>query len=399
MSLHLHLEPIGGLAGDMFAAALLDCLPHLWEPLQEDLARAGLLEEVTVAHEEQRVNGFAARAFTVRPRHERPNPTRHYGAIKAWLGSSALDPAVLTVALAIFDRLAEAEGRVHGCPPDEVHFHELADWDSLADIVAAASLIQRSGIASWSCGSLPMGRGRVGSAHGPIPLPAPAVTHLLEGFQLHDDGLPGERVTPTGAAILRHLMAGNETPRPPGRLQGKGAGCGTRRFPGLANLLHALVIETVEGAAPDRDRIAVIAFEVDDMTPEALATGLDRLRLAEGVRDVGYQLRHGKKGRSQFAVQVLASPERAETVAALCFLETSTLGLRLEVATRLILKRRHETVEIGSDSLPLKRALRPDGSETAKVEADALAGQKSHHRREALAAEASRRALPGERDD
>ncbi len=379
----------------MFAAALLDCLPDLWKPLQEDLAQAGLLAEVTVEQQACRVNGFAAGHFAVSLRHERPNPTRHYADIKQRLEASGLDPAVLARAIAIFDHLAEAEGRVHGCPPERVHFHEVADWDSLADIVAAASLIERSGIRSWSCGSLPMGRGRVRSAHGPLPLPAPAVVHLLEGFALYDDGLEGERVTPTGAAILRHLMPGNGAGRPSGRLLGRGAGGGTKRFEGVANLLHALLIETAGASAPGRDRIALLAFEVDDMTPEALSIGLDRLRLAEGVRDVSYQLRQGKKGRSLFAVQVLAAPEQAEAVAALCFLETTTLGLRLNLESRLILKRESDKVDIGGERLALKRARRPDGSITAKVEADALAGEAGHYRREELAA----RALAKARED
>ncbi len=384
MSLHLHLEPIGGLAGDMFAAAMLDCLPDLWAPLQSDLEAAGLLAEVRVVSMAVEVEGFAARQLSVEPRRAVPNPTRHYGQIKQSLSASALDSAVLARTLAIFDLLAIAEGKVHGCAPEAVHFHEVADWDSLADIVAAASLIERSGIETWSCGSLPMGRGTVGSAHGPLPLPAPAVVHLLEGFSLHDDGLVGERVTPTGAAILRHLLHDNTALRPEGRLQGRGAGAGSKRFSGVANLLHALVTEVSPGSLAS-DRIARLCFEIDDMSPEALSTGLERLRLAEGVRDVSYQTRFGKKGRSQFAVQILVVPEQAETVAKLCFLETTTLGLRLDLNTRMILRRREAAVEIGGRRVPLKFAERPDGSVTGKVEADALAGQEGHHQRDRLA--------------
>lgn len=390
MSLHLHLEPIGGLAGDMFAAALLDCRPDLWDPLQSDLQAAGLLSEVRVALAAEQVNGFAARRFAVDRRRDEPNPTRHYADIKQWLAASGLDRAVLARALAIFDLLAEAEGKVHGCAPEAVHFHEVADWDSLADIVAAASLIERSGIETWSCGSLPMGRGTVRSQHGPLPLPAPAVVHLLEGFALHDDGLTGERVTPSGAAILRHLVRDNRAVRPQGRPKGRGAGAGTRRFSDVANLLHAILSE-VSGDSLTSDRIACLSFEIDDMSPEALSTGLERLRTAEGVRDVSYQTRFGKKGRSQFAVQVLVVPELAETVARLCFLETSTLGLRLTLDSRMILRRREAALDIDGERLAVKYAERPDGRVTGKLEADALAGQEGHHRREALAAKALRK--------
>ncbi len=394
MSLHLHLEPIGGLAGDMFAAAMLDCFPDLWAALQDDLQAAGLLEEVEVDLAPVQVNGFAARRFRVETRKTDPNPTRHYAAIKARLTASALSPAVLTHALSIFDHLAEAEGRVHGCAPEEVHFHEVADWDSLADIVTAASLIERSAVASWSCGSLPMGRGTVRSAHGPLPLPAPAVVYLLQGFALHDDGLTGERVTPTGAAILRHLQPSNEGLRPSGRMQRRGAGAGKKRFPGLANLLHAAVIEVAPEQSLGSDRIARLTFEIDDMSPEALSIGLEHLRQAEGVLDVSYQTRFGKKGRSQFSVQVLAQPEQAEMVAELCFLETSTLGLRVDLDTRLILRREAQTLQLDSNRFAVKRAERPDGTTTAKVEAEALAEHARHHHREELAAEVLARGKP-----
>jgi len=103
--------------------------------------------------------------------------------------------------VAIFTLLAEAEGRVHGVPPDEVAFHEVGAWDSIADVVAAASLIERCGARSWSCGSVPLGRGLVKTAHGLLPVPAPATARILEGFSTHVDEQPGERATPTGALV------------------------------------------------------------------------------------------------------------------------------------------------------------------------------------------------------
>ena len=108
-------------------------------------------------------------------------------------------------AIAIFTALAEAEAAVHGVPVDEVHFHEIADWDSVADIVGAAWLIEALAPATWSVGALPVGSGRIRTRHGPLTVPAPAAAHLLAGFAMHDDGVAGERVTPTGAAILRQL--------------------------------------------------------------------------------------------------------------------------------------------------------------------------------------------------
>ena len=114
-----------------------------------------------------------------------------------------LDPAVRRRALAIFSLLAEAEARVHGCAVEDVLFHEVGAWDSIADIVSAAFLIEESAATNWTVGAIPLGAGRVHTAHGLLPVPAPATALLLEGFPFIDDGVGGERVTPTGAAIVR----------------------------------------------------------------------------------------------------------------------------------------------------------------------------------------------------
>ena len=391
MTLHVHLDPVGGISGDMFAAALLDAFPDLDGPLRADLSAAGILEHVGISHRPDSANGIVARAFSVEPATDRPRPTRHYREIRAFLMDSALAAAVRDRAIAIFDILADAEAAVHGVARDDVHFHEIADWDSIADIVAAASLIERCGARSWTCGSVPLGRGQVKTEHGLLPLPAPATARILQGFSTHVDALPGERATPTGAAILRHLMYDNMALRPDGVLLRGGTGCGSRRFEGLPNILRALVVESrhADGHRPMRERIGIIAFEIDDMTPEELAVGLDRLRACASVVDAGHQLRFGKKGRPQFAVQILCDPGAIEAVSGLCFAETSTLGLRIDVTTRLTLRRSVASMTADGVQYAVKRAYRPDGSITAKVESDDLAALPGHHRRRAIGAEAA----------
>jgi uncharacterized protein (TIGR00299 family) protein len=397
VTLHVHLDPVGGISGDMFAAAMLDAFPDLEPALTSDLAAAGVLEHVRISHARDSANGLAARAFTVKPLAGEPHPTEHYREIRAFLQSSSLDRRVREHVIAIFDLLADAEAAVHGVARDDVHFHEIADWDSIADIVAAASLIERCGARSWSCSSVPVGQGMVKTAHGPLPLPAPAAARLLQGFATHVDEHPGERATPTGAAILRHLMTDNAQPRPAGVLARSGIGCGTRRFDGLPNVLRALAIQTatVDTHGPLHDRIGVVAFEVDDMTPEELAVASDRLRACAGVVDVSHQTRFGKKGRAQFAVQLLCEPDVVDAVVAACFAETSTLGLRVDVASRLILRRSADALDVEGTRYPVKRAYRPDGSVTAKVESDALAALPGLQRRRAIAAAAASPAPTG----
>src|SRR6185295_18890158 len=145
-------------------------------------------------------------------------------------------------AVAILTHIAQAEARIHDVPVERVHFHEIADWDSLMDVVAAGSIAAALPGAVWSVSELPRGAGLVRTQHGMLPVPAPATVAILEGFAWRDDGIAGERVTPTGAAILRHLVGnGREKARAAGRLVASGTGAGTRELTGIPNVLRVLV--------------------------------------------------------------------------------------------------------------------------------------------------------------
>ena len=241
LRLHLHLDPLGGVAGDMFLAALLDAHPELAEDTFAAMRAAGLPDSWNtrlVRHHDDVLGGH--RLLIEAPAVEPGAPPSHFADIRAGLQIAPLPPAVRERAIAIFTELAEAEAAVHGVAVDEVHFHELADWDSVADIVGAAWLIEALAPASWSAGALPVGSGRITTRHGPLPVPAPATARLLDGFLMHDDGIAGERVTPTGAAILRHLRPDPRLPPGAWRLTATGNGFGTRRLPGISNMLRIL---------------------------------------------------------------------------------------------------------------------------------------------------------------
>ncbi|MEE4380312.1 MAG: nickel insertion protein, partial [Candidatus Competibacteraceae bacterium] len=198
MPLHLHLDPLGGVAGDMFVGALLDAWPELESPLQTALAEADLTRLITVRQSTHRDHTLSGSRFEVEPVQADNHDHRSFQVIRDLLSEIKLGEGVKQQALAIFQLLADAEGRVHGVASEQVQFHEVGAWDSIADIVCAAWLIDRLNIEHWSCAPLPMGRGRVMSAHGWLPVPAPATTLLLEGFPLFQDDLDGERITPTG---------------------------------------------------------------------------------------------------------------------------------------------------------------------------------------------------------
>ena len=386
----------------MFVACLLDAFPeHRAAAVEaaEALAHVGCR---LLPHEDGTLTGSRFVVEDAPHTHGHSHSHAHWRSIRARLEDFPLAPAVRAHAVGIFAVLAEAEGRIHGVPADAVTFHEVGAADSVADIVAAAAVIEAVGPARWSVAPLPLGGGTVQTAHGTMPVPAPATALLLEGFALHDDGIAGERVTPTGAAILRYLECGAAAPAR-GTLRRSGYGFGTRRLPGLSNCLRALVFED-EGAAPapGHRELAVISFEVDDQSGEDLATGLERLRALPGVHDVLQMAVFGKKGRLAVHIQVLAAPEVLDAAVAACFRETTTIGLRTHLVEGRALARRFAAVEIDGQEATVKLVDRPgEGGATvvtSKAEADHLRPVPSHAARMRLRQQAERLAVSRDQD-
>jgi uncharacterized protein (TIGR00299 family) protein len=382
--MELHLDLVGGLAGDMFIAAMLDLFPEHEAGLQDSLGRTGLLAGVTARLEPHNDGVLAGRRFLVeRPGGQGGHDHIAWRRIREGLESSDLDPAVRGHAVAIFRHLAEAEARVHGVALEAVSFHEVGAWDSIADIVGAAHLIAATGATRWTVGAIPLGSGRVRTAHGPLPVPGPATALLLQGFAVIDDGVGGERVTPTGAAILRHLCGDAARPAQPRILGGTGIGFGTRILPGLSNCVRVLRFDPVEQATGfDTDAVLVVECEIDDQSGEELALALDRLRAHPAVLDVVQAPVFGKKGRMMAHLRLLARPEARDEILRLCFAETTTIGLRHSVQARAVLSRRMIEVEAGGRTLRVKAVDRP-GGRTAKAEADDVADLDGHAARKA----------------
>jgi len=394
---HIHLHPLGGAAGDMFVACLLDAFPeHRAAAVEaaEALAHVGCR---LLPHEDGTLTGSRFVVEDAPHDHGHGHGHAHWRGIRARLEDLSLAPAVRAHAVDIFAVLAEAEGRIHGVPADAVTFHEVGAADSIADIVAAAAVIEAVGPARWSVAPLPLGGGTVQTAHGMMPVPAPATALLLEGFAMHDDGIAGERVTPTGAAILRYLECGATAPVR-GTLRRSGYGFGTRRLPGVSNCLRALVFEDGAAAsAPGHRELAVISFEVDDQSGEDLATGLERLRALPGVHDVLQMAAFGKKSRLAVHVQVLAAPDALDAAVEACFRETTTIGLRTHMAEGRALARRFAAVEVDGQEATVKLVERPgeDGGTvvTGKAEADHLRPVASHAARMRLRQQAEQLAV------
>jgi uncharacterized protein (TIGR00299 family) protein len=425
--MQIQLDALGGVAGDMFLAAILDAFPELEAGalasiaavLGEDEARCSLIEHNDGVFRGRRFRVESAQGPAGDPDHGR-DPLHHHhhhhdpghdhehwddhgrahhdhidwSAIRARLQAAPLDEAVRRHALDIFTHLAEAEARVHGVMPDQVRFHEVGAADSIADIVGAAHVIAKLGAHGWAVSALPLGSGRVRTAHGPMPVPTPATVLLLEGFRFIDDGAPGERVTPTGAAILRHLCdpAADVRGRPL-VLARSGVGFGTRVLPGVSNCLRVLAFDD-EATHPiwSERTLSVLEFEVDDQSAEDLAIALDLLRAHPAVIDAVQAPVFGKKGRMMTHVRLLVRAGRAAAAAEAVFRETTTIGLRQHEVRGAVLTRGLREVEVGGARLRVKTVERP-GGRTAKAEADDALSSEGHAARVDLRLEAERAAL------
>ncbi len=375
----VHLDTLGGIAGDMFVAAIADAFPDVANAVLVEVAKLSWPKGASVKFVEHRGGALRGKRFDVAEPHAHGHGHGHdhghhhtgWRDIRAMLEQSALAAGTKRHALAIFAVLAEAEGRVHGIPAEEVGFHEVGAWDSIVDIVAAGCAIDRLSPARWTWSALPMGGGRVKTQHGLLPVPAPATALLLKGMELVDDGIPGERVTPTGAAILRHLAdLGGEAGKGAECLVATGIGFGTREMEDLPNIVRCMAYEVAAGAARE-DVIATLEFEVDDQSPEDLGIAIERLRAMDGVLEVYQSPVFAKKNRIATHVRVLARRDAADAVADACFEQTTTLGLRIAEARRRVLARE----ERKAGGVRVKVAERPSGAETAKAESDDVAAQ------------------------
>jgi uncharacterized protein (TIGR00299 family) protein len=354
-----YLDCFSGISGDMLLGALLDSGLSL-DALREGLA-ALPLDGYTLSAETVTDHGIRGTRALVRLDEPAPHAHRRLRDVEALLAQSTLPDAVRERSLAIFRRLAEAEGHIHGTSPEEVTFHEVGAVDSIVDIVGAALGLELLGITQLYCSELPLTSGRVRSAHGTLPVPAPATLELLTGTPAVWRSVPveGELVTPTGAAVLAALA---RFERPTLTLRAIGYGFGQKVLPWANCLRLVLGAAAAPGAASDetagldRDEVTVIESNIDNMTGEMLGWLLDRL-LAAGALDVSYSPLQMKKSRPGTLLNILARPADASRLAALVIRESGTLGVRMHRADRLKAQRAEEEIEtpLGPARVKLKR--------------------------------------------
>jgi len=333
-----YFDCIAGASGDMILGALLDAgLPETI--LQEQLA-ALHLDGFELRQRRVTKNGFSAIKVDVDVADD--VPARHLPDIEAIVQASDLPETIKARAIAIFRRLGEVEAGIHGTSLEQVHLHELGGLDTIVDVVGTLVGLDALGIEQVWASPLPMGRGFVRGAHGQIPLPAPATLALLQGVPLVGSELEVEFVTPTGAVLLTSLAQGFG-PLPAMTLTGLGYGAGGRDLP-IPNLLRLLLGEQPGPDQAITETLTMLETNIDDLNPEIYDYVMGRLFEA-GALDVFLSPIQMKKNRPATLLRVLCRPSQVDTLTAILFAETSTLGVRQQFVQRQCLARSSHTVE------------------------------------------------------
>jgi pyridinium-3,5-bisthiocarboxylic acid mononucleotide nickel chelatase len=392
----MHIDAQAGASGDMFLGAVVDLgadpdevgaalrrlAPDLGDIAAEKVRRAGLRAT------QCRVRGPAA-----------PGPERHLGDILALLTTSELPGPVVARGVDVFETLAEAEALAHGCAPEDVHFHEVGAWDSIADVVGTLLGLHLLGLldADISVGRVAVGSGTTATEHGALPVPAPATLAILTaaGAEVTAGPARHEACTPTGAALLATL-AGSWTELPPMVVRRVGVGAGGQDTPEGPNVLRLVVGAPREAAGPRSD-LLLLEATVDDLDPRVWPHVLDRLVTA-GARDAWLTPVVMRKGRPGHVVTALVPAEAAARVEAMLFAETPTLGVRHVPTTRTTLPRRTVDVHLDGQTVSVKIGFAGDQIMTVQPEladAERAADATGRPLRDvlALAAELARAAL------
>src|SRR5436190_2829876 len=341
-----YLDCVGGLAGDMLLAALLDAgAPE--EALRQVPERLGL---DGVAIELERVHRHGVAALHVDVVAERPGAERNFRSLGEQVAAASISDSVRKRSLRVLQRLAEAEAEVHGVPVDEVHFHELGAVDTLVDVVGAVTLIEELRVERLVCSPLPVGRGVVRTGHGVLPLPAPATAALLVGAPLFGVDLEAELVTPTGAALAATLADGWGVV-PPMTLERVGYGAGTADWAERANVVRVLLGHGVDAVA--ETDVVLLETNLDDLVPELVPDAVERC-FAVGALDVWTVPAGMKKGRPGVVLSAIARPHAEAAVARAILEETTALGVRVARLRRYELEREERTVALDGEVVRVK---------------------------------------------
>jgi uncharacterized protein (TIGR00299 family) protein len=374
-----YLECFSGISGDMLLGALVDagvpftCLTETAAALNvgarlemRKVSRGGLAAT--------KVDVITPDTLAVEPEHSHQDHPKHshhehephshthathrsLPAILKIIQAASLSERVKARSISAFQMLGEAEAAIHSVPIEEVHFHEVGAVDTIIDIVCSAAGAEALGVDRWLSSPLNVGSGTVVCQHGTLPVPAPATLALLGDAPVYAAGEPMERVTPTGAVLLRMLDV-QYAKLPAMRVLKTGYGAGGRETAGQPNLLRLLVGEDA-GETSTTDSIAVIETVIDDCNPQLLSY-VSELLLTAGAWDVYRTSVQMKKGRTGVQMTVLCRPDLVTALQNLLFRETTTIGLRWRLENKIALAREFVEVETSWGKVKIKIARWPD---------------------------------------
>ena len=344
-------HPFSGIAGDMTLGALLDAGADL------DSVVATLdglnVDGWALSTEQVDRNGIrATRAVVDAPEQHHH---RHWTDIRSLLEQADIPDRVKSRSLTVFEVLAVAEGKVHGVPPEEVHFHEVGALDAIVDIVGSCAALESLGIDEITSGPVAVGIGTISAAHGILPNPPPAVVNLLENIPTIGIDVDLELTTPTGAALVKGL-ATSVGPLPDMTITASGYGAGTRDLVDRANVTQVIIGTATPPAATSEDpteTVVELATNLDDITGEQLGHAVTELMEA-GALDAWVTPIVMKKGRPAHTLSVLVAPAQAPELAALVMSVTGSLGVRTRQLDRFVAQRHTVTVSVNGHDIDVK---------------------------------------------
>jgi len=343
-----YFDCFSGLSGDMTLGALIDL--GLDTAVLERLLNSLKIGELRL--DVRQVAKEHLRGIKVDFHLDDRQPERTYSQIQTLIQATPLPERTRELSLTMFRLLAEVEAKIHRQPLESVHFHELGAADTILDLVGVAFGFEKLGISRVFVSPIPFGWGMIASAHGRLPNPAPAALELLKGLPIFGTDLPGELVTPTGAAILRALKAEGEL-CPPMKLERVGYGAGSREVPDHPNLLRLYLGEPLAARPGMREQVLVCETHIDDMNPELYEPLMDKLFDA-GALDVAFTPLQMKKNRPGVRLTVIAPLAARESLLENLFSHSTTLGVRLMEVERVAAQRWHETIDTPYGPLRVK---------------------------------------------
>ncbi|WP_240375920.1 nickel pincer cofactor biosynthesis protein LarC [Bacillus piscicola] len=363
---HLFLDCQYGISGDMTLSALIDLgadVSYISEQLKQLPIESFTMDVSTVNKKGIAAQRLELKIYDAHPphshnhhhdhdhhhHHDHDHPHRKAASILEMITNSRLPLRVKERSSAVFQVIAEAEGKIHGMDPEDVHFHEVGAMDSIIDVIGVCLALESLGVDKITTSPVPTGYGKMKMAHGLYPIPAPATAEILKGVPLLDFHVEGELTTPTGAGFLQALA--DEYGYLPARTIkkiGYGAGCKDFEHP---NVLRAILLQ--EEYDPGQEIISTVECQVDDMTGEALGYVMEK-GFAAGALDIYYTPVTMKKSRPGCLITVLAKPKDARKIEELLLRETSTFGVRRTAWDRKILARDSKEVQTPFGSITVK---------------------------------------------